>query len=153
MSFVLFLCLQVDKDVIDENYHRSVQHGAAHPIHEIHGSSRCVGETERHHHKLIVSIACAKRRLLHVALSHPHLVVTGSQIDLREPSGSLKLIKQVVDPWKRITILYGEFVQLPIINAHPLGAILLFHEQDRGSPKRTTRSDELLFEEFLQLSI
>jgi ABC-type cobalamin/Fe3+-siderophores transport system ATPase subunit len=60
-------------------------------------------------------------------------MVPRSKIDLGKELGILQLIQEVIDPRKRILVLDYHDIQIPIVNAHPHRAILLFHKKDRGA--------------------
>jgi ABC-type cobalamin/Fe3+-siderophores transport system ATPase subunit len=60
-------------------------------------------------------------------------MVPRSEIDLRKELGILQLIQEVIDSRKRILVLDCHSIQIPIVDAHPHRAILLFHKQDRGT--------------------
>nr|GEV43849.1 hypothetical protein [Tanacetum cinerariifolium] len=56
VSFMLLLILEVDQYVIDENDHEVIQVWFAHPIHQIHEYSWCIGQSKWHYLELIVTI-------------------------------------------------------------------------------------------------
>lgn len=91
--------------------------------------------TKGHETKLIMTISCSKGRLWEIRIPNLKLMITRSKINLREALHTLKLIKQIINPRKRIFILYGHFVQLTIINAHTKGTIFL-HMNNMGAPYR-----------------
>src|ERR1043165_7285156 len=99
-----------------------------------------------------MAITSAKSSLLDVSFPDAQLVITGPQINLRVVARALKLVKEIINARKRITILDGHFVQLTMIYTHAKTSVLLLHKQNRSSPRGRTRSDETLFKEFLQLA-
>ena len=60
--------------------------------------------------ELIVAIASSEGSLRDVLLGYLELMISGSKINLGECRGSFELIEQVVDPWKWILVLDGDFV-------------------------------------------
>ena len=80
--------------------------------------------------------------LLYVLFLDSQLVVSRSQINLREHSSTLQLIKQVIYSWEWVSIIHRHFIQLMIINAKTKGAILLLYKQYRSSLGRVTRPNE-----------
>ena len=98
MLLLLLSGPRLHQNVVDEHDHRSIQNRPAHPVHEIHERRRCVGEPERHHHKLVMPITSSERCLLDILIPHSHLMISQPQINLGEPRHSLQLIEQIVDP-------------------------------------------------------
>ena len=76
MLLVLLLGHGVDQDIINENNHKPIRHRWADPVHEIHEFYWCIGEPERHHHKLVMTITIPKGCLLHILIPDSHLVVS-----------------------------------------------------------------------------
>jgi hypothetical protein len=60
-------------------------------------------------------------------------MVPRSEIDFGKEFGILQLIQEIIDPRKWILVLDCHDIQIPIFDAHPHRAILLFHKQDRGA--------------------
>ncbi|GJZ38168.1 hypothetical protein Tco_0584359, partial [Tanacetum coccineum] len=56
------------------------------------------------------------------------------QVDLRVDTRSLQLVKLIVDPRKRITVLYSKLVQFTIVNTHSERSVFLLDKQD-GVPR------------------
>jgi hypothetical protein len=71
--------------------------------------------------------------LLYVLFLDSQLVVSRSQIYLREHPNTLQLIKQVIYSWEWVPVLHRHFIQLTIINAKMKGTILLLYKQYRSS--------------------
>ncbi|KAJ0555994.1 hypothetical protein HanIR_Chr07g0308621 [Helianthus annuus] len=84
-----------------------------------------------------------------VLISDSQLMVSRSQINLGVIARPLQLVEQVVNTWKRITILHNHIVKLAIVNTHPESTVFLLHKQDCSSPGRRARTYETLFQEFL----
>src|ERR1043165_9679636 len=99
-----------------------------------------------------MAITSAKSSLLNVGFPDAQLVITRPQINLRIIAGALKLVKEIINARKRVTVLDGHFVQLTVINTHTKAPILLLHKQNISSPRGRARSNETLFQEFLQLA-
>ena len=57
-----------------------------------------------------MAIASLKSSLWDVFLGYPELMVSGSEVNLGKRRGSFELIEQVIDPWKWILVLDGDFV-------------------------------------------
>lgn len=60
----------------------------------------------------------SRGRLWDVTLLNSKLMVTRSKVNLREITGTLELIEQVINPWDGIFTLDCDLVQLSMINAH-----------------------------------
>ena len=87
-------------------------------------------------------ITGSKGSFLYVLFLDSQLVVSRSQIYLREHSSTLQLIKQVIYSWEWVSVLHRHFIQLTIINTQMKGAILLLYKQYQSSLGRVTRLDE-----------
>jgi hypothetical protein len=74
----------------------------------------------------ITGLECS---LLYVLFLDYQLVVSRSQIYLREHPNSLQLIKQIIYSWEWVLVLHRHFIQLTIINAQTKCAILLLYKQ------------------------
>ncbi|KAM0023987.1 hypothetical protein Hdeb2414_s0022g00610551 [Helianthus debilis subsp. tardiflorus] len=151
MTLMIGSRLRINENIINENDHEAIQIRFTNTIHEIHEHSGCVGQTKRHNHELVMSIASAKSGFGNVLFEDSKLMITRTKIDFGETSSALKLIKEIVDTRKRVTILDGEFVELTIIDTHAKGTIFLFNEEHGSTPRRGTWTDETLLEEFLKL--
>ena len=66
MSFMFFLALGVDQDVIDKNDNKLVKEFHEHLVHHIHEVCWCIGQTKWHHGILIQSIPCGESCLRYV---------------------------------------------------------------------------------------
>ena len=66
MPLVLLQRLAVDEDVVEEHEDELVEELTERLMHEMHEGGWRVGETERQHEELEVTVARAKRRLRHV---------------------------------------------------------------------------------------
>jgi hypothetical protein len=56
------------------------------------------------------------------------------EIDLREHTSAMKLIKHIINPRQWVLVLDGNLIQGMIIHAHLLSTVLLRDENHRGSP-------------------
>ena len=59
--------------------------------------------------------------------------------------------KQVINPWQRIFIFDGDFIQLMVIHTHAEAAILLVHEDSRWFPWWRAGTDISFLEHFIKL--
>ncbi|KAM0004882.1 hypothetical protein Hdeb2414_s0226g00840021 [Helianthus debilis subsp. tardiflorus] len=118
MTLMIGSRFRINEDIINEDDHEAIQVRLTNTIHEIHEHSGCVGQTKRHNHELVMSIASAKSGFWNVLFEDSKLVITRTKIDFGETGSALKLIKEVVDTRKGITILNGEFVELTIVDTH-----------------------------------
>ena len=75
-------------------------------------------------------------------------MVTWSQVDLWEHSGSFHLIKQIINAGQWVLVLDGDFTKGTIIYAQPHASILLFDKQNWRFPWRRTRSDVPIVNEY-----
>src|SRR6267154_1912057 len=114
--FMFFLILRINKNVIKENKNKLVQIPAEDTIHKAHKCSWCICETKWYHYKLIMPIPCPEGCLMNVFILDSHLMVTRPQVNLGKYLCSSHLIKEVINPRKRIFILHSNIVQLSVIN-------------------------------------
>ena len=82
-----------------------------------------------------------KGGLGNIFVSDLYLMVPGSQVNIQKYFGSSHLVEQIIDPRELVTILYGHFVQLMVVNAHSNHTVLLLYEKNWCSPRRHTESD------------
>lgn len=69
-------------------------------------------------------------------------MVSQTKVNLGEPPGTLKMIKQIANFGNRILDLDGNLVLLFIVYTHSESTIFLAHEQDRSTQRRYTGFDE-----------
>ena len=87
--------------VINEHNKKLVQIGMQHTIHQTHKGSWSISQTEWNYNKLIMGIPSSKSCLVNFLLFNAYLIVSSSQVDIREHYCSLQLIKLVINPWKQ----------------------------------------------------
>jgi hypothetical protein len=107
---VLLPILAIYQDVIKENKDKSAQEGTENIVHQRLECCRCVAKPERHHQELVQAVVCTKHRFVHVFRPHAHLVVPGTQVQLGEEPGTIKLVQQLVDHRDWEGILDGDHV-------------------------------------------
>src|SRR3954464_2510511 len=73
-------------------------------------------------------------------------MVTQSQVEFRKHRRSSKLIIQIVDPRKRILVLYCCLVDRSVILDQTVRSIALLDKERRCSQSRGTRTDEAFVE-------
>jgi hypothetical protein len=89
MLLMLFECLTVDEDIIDKDYHESIEVLAEGLVHQMHEGRGRIGETKWQHEKLIMTITSAKCSLRYITRIDADLMVAGAEIDLTEILGAL----------------------------------------------------------------
>ena len=92
----------------------------------------CVAESERHNTPFEAAVATVECRFMLIGLAHHDLVVTVSQIQLREASRSLKSTQQLVNAGYRKAIRYRLGIKPAVIYTHTETSILLLREEDGG---------------------
>src|SRR4051812_37618201 len=98
MLCMLILSSRIDKDVVDKDNDKLIQVGPEDPTHHIHEDCRCIGDSKRHHCKLMMVAMRHKYSLGYILLSDLQLMITCPEVYLRKASCSLKHIKQLVNP-------------------------------------------------------
>ena len=82
-----------------------------------------------------MTIPCSKSSRVDVFFFNSYLMITWPNINLEENFCIFQLIKQVIDPWKKILILHNYLVQLFKIDVQSQCPIFLLHKQDWGTPR------------------
>ena len=153
MLFMLFLILRINKNVIKENKNKLVKISAEDTIHKAHKCSWCIYETKWYHYKLIMSISCFEGCLMNVFILDSYLMVTKPQVKLGKYLSSSHLIKEIINPRKRVFILHCDFVQLSVINTQPKCTIFLLYKQNWCPLRRHTQPNILICQQLLQLHL
>ena len=73
MLLMLNLCLGVNQDIVNKNYHKNEI--LKHLVHQIHKYNRSTCQTKRHHNEFVISISGTKGSLGSVTILNPQLVV------------------------------------------------------------------------------
>ena len=76
------------------------------------------------------------------ARSNAEKVISMTEIEFRIDACLGWRIKEVGDEGKRISVLPGDFVEPPVVDAETKGAVLLFDEKDRSTARRIGGMDE-----------
>jgi hypothetical protein len=93
MLFMLFFRFGVDKNVVKIDHHEFVEILHEDIIHEARESCRCIGEAKGHDGVFIETVPSSKSGLWNILLANFYLMVTASQVQLREHYGTCKLIE------------------------------------------------------------
>jgi hypothetical protein len=116
MLRILFFTLEIDQDVIDEDYDKLVQLWHKHGVHQVHEMCRSIGESKRHNQILVQPIPGREGSLRDIFRTDLDLMITRMEIGLGKDSCTGKLIKENVDAGQRILILDGDDIQRPVVN-------------------------------------
>jgi len=84
-----------------------------------------------------MTITSPKGHFRNVLLLHLQLMISRTEVQLREHLSSIKLIEQVINPGQKIFVLDGDLVQLTIVNAHLLLPSFFF-TNNTGAPQGET---------------
>src|SRR3954470_23200787 len=152
LSMIIFT-LGIDQNIINEHNYKLIQIIMKDPIHILHEYTRCISNTKRHNRILIMTIPCPKSSLLNILRLHTNLMIPRPQINLAKHTSSNQLIHQIINPWKWILVLNRYFVQLPIINTKSHRTFLLLNQQNRCTPWRYTRTNKILLQQILKLTL
>ena len=116
MHSMLRLILGINQNIINEYNHKSIQKWPEHSIHQVCKGCWGISQPKGHYQKLVMAISGLKCCFRHITTPDSQLMIFGSQINLREMLDSLQLVKQVINPGKRILVLDGNLIQLSVIN-------------------------------------
>jgi hypothetical protein len=153
MLFMLFPTLRKDQDVINEDHDKLVQLLHENRVHQVHEMSGGVGQTKRHHQIHIKTVSSGESGLWDIFFTDLDLMIARLKVNLRKYLCSNQLIEQEINAGQWILVLHSYCVEWLIIDAQPLGLVLLRHKDSRATPCRTTGSDIPLIEQFLQLGL
>lgn len=146
--FMLLIGFGLDKDIIEIDYHKLVEILHENVVHQTRESGRSICEAKRHDGVFVEAITSFEGCLGYVLFADFDLVITASQIHLREHSCTRKLIKELVDARKRIRILDRFLIERAVVNHQSISFILFLDEDGRTSPRRSAWLNET---KFLQL--
>ena len=121
----------VDQNVIEKHQHKPAQVWAQDVVHQCLERRGGVGETERHHQKLVVAVVGAERRLGHVLRVHAHLVIARTQVELGEEARSVKFIEQLVHHRDGKLVLGSLGVKGAVVDAEMSRLVRLADEEHR----------------------
>jgi hypothetical protein len=134
MLFMLFPTLRKDQDVVNEDHDKLVQLYHENRVHQVHEVSGGVGRTKRHHQILIKTISGGERSVWDIFFMNLDLMIARKNINLQKDLCSNQLIEQEINEGQWILVLHGYYVEWSIIDAQPLGLVLLQHKDSRATP-------------------
>ena len=86
---MFLLTLEVYQYIINKYVHKEIHIWLKNPIHQAHESSRGIRKTKRHYYKFVMPIPGSKSSLWHIRCPYFQLMITGSQVNLREDTSTL----------------------------------------------------------------
>jgi hypothetical protein len=84
-----------------------------------------VGQTKRHYQILIKTVSAGESSLWDIFFTNLDLMIARMKVNLREDLCSNQLIEQEINAGQWILVLHGYSTEWPIIDAQPLGLVLL----------------------------
>jgi hypothetical protein len=132
----------IDENIIKENKHKPAQVGLEHVIHQCMERCRSVVEAKGHHQELEVAVVGAESRYRDIVRMHPHLMITGAEVELGEELRPVQLIHD----WNRELVLGCLGVESAVVDAETPGAIGLAHEEYRRGERRSRDPNDALSE-------
>jgi hypothetical protein len=125
MLLMLFLTFRKDQDVIYEDHNKLVELFHENRVHQVHEVSGGVGQTKRHHQILIKTISGGESSLWDIFFMDLDLMIARMKVNLQKGLCSNQLIEQEVNTGQWIIVLHGYYDEWSIIDAQPLGLVLL----------------------------
>jgi len=101
---------QIDQCIIYEHCYKLIHIWFEDPIHEIHKCRWDICKPKRHHYKFIMSISSVECSLRYVLFHDSELVIPQTKVCLGEGPRTSKLVKKIIYPRQRVTILGHCFV-------------------------------------------
>ena len=133
MMDMLLVISTVDQDIIDVYNHTNVQQRFQDVLDQRLEGSWGIRESEGHDFVLIMTVSCAKSRFLDVILVNADLIVSPTKVNLGEDLCTLKSVNEVIDEGNWKSVLLGDLVEGPIVDAHAQFPILLLDKNDRSA--------------------
>ncbi|KAK4713601.1 hypothetical protein R3W88_019508 [Solanum pinnatisectum] len=93
MIGVIILNSRINQYIINEYNFKHIKVLSKHLINQIHKYRWSISQTKRHHQKLIMTIPGSKSYFRNILFLHPQLVIIQSNVNLREVTRSLDLVK------------------------------------------------------------
>jgi hypothetical protein len=84
-----------------------------------------IGQTKRHHQILKKTVLGGESSLWDIFFTNLDLMIAKTKVNLRKDLRSNQLIKQEVNAGQWILVLHGYCVEWSVIDAQPLGLVLL----------------------------
>jgi hypothetical protein len=100
---MLFIILEVDQDVVNKDHDKLVQLRHEYRVRQVQEMCRSIGESKQHN-----QIPSGESSLRGVFQTDLDLMVTRTEIDLRNELRTSKLIKNNVDAGQQILVLDGD---------------------------------------------
>jgi hypothetical protein len=125
MLFMLFLTFRKDQDVINEDHNKLVQIFHENRVQQVHEVSGGISQTKRHHQILIKIVLGGESSLWDIFFTNLDLMIAKTKVNLRKDLRSNQLIEQEVNAGQWILVLHGYCVEWCVIDAQPLGLVLL----------------------------
>jgi hypothetical protein len=116
----------VNKDIVEEDQHKSTQEQVEDIIYQRLEHHWRIGQAEGHDQKLEQSLVRAERGLGNVLLMHPHMVVPQTEVQFGE-GGATELIKQLLHHGDGELVLNHRHIECPIVHAEAPGPVTLLH--------------------------
>ncbi|XP_021317213.1 uncharacterized protein LOC110435676 [Sorghum bicolor] len=124
-------CPAVNENIIKKYQDEAAEERPEHVIHQGLERRRGVAQPERHHQELVEAVVGAERRLVHILRPHPHLVVPGPKVELGEELGAVELVEELVNHRDRKSVLDGERIERPVVDAETPRPVRLLDEENR----------------------
>src|SRR6184192_3417320 len=144
---MLLVISAIDQDIIDVYNHTDVQQRFQDVLDQRLKGSWRICESKGHDFVLIMAISCAKSCFLDVILVDADLIVSPTKVDLGKDLCTLESVNEVVNEGDGKSVLLGDLVKGPVVNAHAQLPILLLDENDRSAIGRCTWFDGCSFDE------
>ncbi|PHT48237.1 Signal recognition particle 54 kDa protein, chloroplastic [Capsicum baccatum] len=112
MVCMIMLTAGIKQNIIYTDYDEHVQVLPKNTVHQVHESCWGIGKTKGHDQEFEVTIPGMEGYFWNVIFSDSELMIAESEVYLRELTGTLKLVKQVINSMKRIHVLDCKFIEL-----------------------------------------
>lgn len=113
----------------------------------------CIGEAKRHDNELVVAIMGAECGFWNILFIHTNLMITGAEIQLGEESGSMKLVKELINNRDGETVLNSGSVELAVVHTKAPRALFLAYKENQRGIRAATIANEAGGQHVLHLLI
>src|SRR4051794_32812122 len=99
----------IDQDIVKVNYNAVIEERTEDVVDKTLEGDRDVGEAERYHCKLVMTVARAKSHFWHIFILNADLVVARAKVEFGKYFGTLDSVEDLIYVRERVPILDGQF--------------------------------------------
>ena len=128
MQHMIFYCLRIYQNVIQEDNDKVVQVVSKYVIHQVHKLCQGIRDSKRNDKELVEAPTSFERCLRNILFPQRYLPIPGSEINAAIDCGGPQTIKQLLRERKRIPGFDRLFIEPAVIDTKSETAILLCYK-------------------------